>query len=149
MCRISEKLKLRTCGPSNIGSLENYWVLYKPGNQFECILGEILVPYKLERDLNKVNRRTLLKLLNQGNCFDKELPIEEGDILELTFEVPEITRNLAEEFMRSSFSYWFTFKNGKWKNYQIDLSCWNLIEIKMGEIKVQFGRQSSLQNKRI
>jgi hypothetical protein len=134
MCKISEKLKLCTCASPDIESLDHYWVLYRPGIQFEFMVGEIMPPYELKRDLNKVNRRTLLKLLNRGNCFDKDLVMEEGTILKLTFEVPEITRNLVEEFMRTSFSYAFTFKKGKWKNYKIDSFGCTLIEMKKGEI---------------
>lgn len=85
MCKISQRLQLCTCNQENIEDLENYWVLYRYQKSDMMIVGECLLPDNELIDPNNeiYNRTTLETMLNDGNCFDKALEINNRDSLDI------------------------------------------------------------------
>ena len=128
MCTISKKLKLCTCKTKNVYQLKNFWELHRfvKGKE-EIVLGETIMPYFNPLVDVKLNEKTILKLLNEGNIFDFEIELKDKDLLHLafTFEGNEEHNN-----------YGFEFKKAKWKNTDHDsLSwMWHHEEYKYGKI---------------
>lgn len=81
-----------------------------------------MLPHFLELQDEEYNKKTLLNLLNEGNCFDMELDHREKDALELHFNCK--AGNLV---------YAFVFKKGKWKVTEYD-SFANHDQVKHGKI---------------
>lgn len=113
MCTISNKLKLCTCSTKDVTRLKNYWVLHRfVKGKNDIIVGETIMPYFNPLVNIKLNEKTILALLNEGNIFDVTMELKDKDRLHLafTFEGNEEHNN-----------YGFEFKNGKWKKLEY---CW-------------------------
>ena len=67
------KLKLCSCRTENVQRLKHYWVLNRPEDKDEFILGEIVPPANIGERVEKYNINSLRKQLNNGNCFDVDL----------------------------------------------------------------------------
>src|SRR5436190_20218096 len=85
MCKVSDKLKLCTCKTKDVERLKHYWILKRHNGQENCIVGETLLPANIGEEADKINEQSILKMLNEGNCFDIKLQHKENDILELHF----------------------------------------------------------------
>ena len=112
MCTVSDKLKLCACKTENVERLKHYWILYKYQKSEVIMMGEPMLPQEWEigKENNKYNKTKLETLLNERNCFDVDLRINNKDILELNFSYtsktnPEITTHLVYEFI---------YKKNKW-----------------------------------
>lgn len=81
MCQISHTLKL--CTIKDPYSLKNFWILQCPHNRDEMTMGLAMLPHFLKEQDEQYNQKTLLNLLNEGNCFDVILNHREKDTLEL------------------------------------------------------------------
>jgi hypothetical protein len=136
MCKVSDKLKLCTCKAENVEKLKHYWVLNRYHRRNDCIMGEILPPPDIGEIVEKYNIGTLLKLLNEGNCFDTELQLKQNDILELHF-----TLN-PEKYFGNYLAYAFVFKNNKWKVGDYDPFGNNMEEIQNGKILRPFAKRT-------
>ena len=110
MCKVSDKLKLCTCNAEEISLADSYWVLkrYNPDNQV-TIMGEVIMPYTLEKSIDDYNVATLLSSLNTGNCFDIPMSLHDKDILELHLILP---RNAIGSFI----NYTFIYSKGHWEH---------------------------------
>ncbi|SDE16864.1 hypothetical protein [Niabella drilacis] len=123
MCRISDELILCTCTDENQSTESPYtWKLYRQQEYIE-LLGRFFPSAQLRADIIRDNYSTLLYRLNSGNCFDKEIPLEDGDELNLFLNVPlnkknkrYINRNV-QVFNPYSLllEYRFRFESGKWE----------------------------------
>lgn len=116
MCIINNKIKLCTCNNNDLSELKNYWILKRPKEETLWVVGEMLLPANISYSAESANKKTLLKQLNTGNCFDKEFQIQANDILELHFtivvdELKYLKLNCNGNFL----VYVFKFKSGKWK----------------------------------
>lgn len=130
MCKISNKLKLCTCKTKNVYTLKNFWVLHRlVKGKNEMVLGEIMLPYYNPLVDVKLNEKTLLSLLNEGNVFDFDIELKDKDLLHvaLKFEGDDWQHN----------DYGFEFKKGKWKNVDYDPLgwMWHHEEFMFGKIK--------------
>ena len=130
MCKISNKLKLCTCSTKDATKLKNYWVLHRfvKGKMFD-ILGETMMPYQNSLVDEKLNKKTLLSLLNEGNVFDFDIELNDKDLLHLAFTF----KGNHEEHN----DYGFEYKNGKWRvsDYEAFVWMWRHEEYKYGKIK--------------
>jgi hypothetical protein len=121
MCTVSDKLKLCTCGVNadEIYKMPNYWVFYKyDKHKNDIIIGEIMMPYFINRINHKYNLEQLLKLLNEGNVFDFEIQVKHKDRLLLRLTLP------AENGREAEINYGFEYRHGKWINKEYDYFTW-------------------------
>lgn len=128
MCKVSDKLKLCTCKAENVKKLKHYWVLNRYHRRSECAMGDIIPPPDIGEEAKNLNVQTLLKLLNERNCFDTEMHLHQKDVLELHF-----TLN-PEKFYGNHLTYAFVFKNNEWKVGDYDPFGNNMEEIQNGKI---------------
>ena len=112
MCTISDKLKLCTC-KDGVENLEHYWVLRRGINNGYNIVGEILPPLEIGKELDKLNINTIQKLLNEGYCFDVDLNLQDDDSLILYFTCNN--DQLQYPISGNYLAYSFVYKNSKWK----------------------------------
>jgi hypothetical protein len=112
MCTVSDQLKLCSCKTKDVKSLKHYWRLRreKEENEFRvCIMGSIIPPANIGEKAHEMNENTILKQLNQNNCFDVELQHQENDILELHF-----TCQASNDEYGNYLAYCFRFENKQW-----------------------------------
>jgi hypothetical protein len=145
MCKVSDQLKLCSCKTKNVEELKHYWVLKRHNGEQNCIVGEAILPVNIGEDADKVNIRTLRKMLNSGNCFDTEMLHQENDILELHFT---FHADPEKYFMLPChgdyLAYAFVYKNDKWRKTDFDPFGENLDDIQKGKIVRPF---LTVQNK--
>jgi len=118
MCKVSGKLKLCTCKTQNVESLKHYWVLHKfHKSEFE-IMGLPVLPqgFEIGHETDRNNGDSLQAMLNEGNCFDVELQIDNKDILELHLSCTLKSDNKNEVHL----VYEFEYKKGKWRKTSFD-----------------------------
>lgn len=141
MCKVSDKLKLCTCKTKNVERLKHYWILKRHNGQNNCIVGEAILPANIGEQANKINEKALLKMLNQGNCFDITLQHQENDILELHFT---FYADPEKYFMLpcngNYLAYAFKFKKDSWKKTYFDPFSENLEDIQKGKIVKPFAK---------
>lgn len=139
MCKVSDKLKLCSCKTESAGTLKHYWVLTRPADKDEYIVGDILPPADIGEQIQKFNINSLRKHLNSGNCFDVELIHQENDILEFHFTC---NKNPSIDYKTCGFDtylvYAFVYKGGKWKKTSYDPFGNNLNPVQVGEISTPF-----------
>ena len=134
MCKISDQLKLCTCETNDVEQLKHYWVLSRPGRQFDLI-GETFPPTYIGEKLDRINENTILKLLNEGNCFDTEIMHQENDVLELHFDLNLVRqKNLASSYNSNYLIYTFKFQRGIWELNSFDPFGKNTEDILKGQI---------------
>ena len=142
MCKISDKLKLCTCKTDNVEQLKHYWILKRHNGQNNCIYGEAILPANIGEQSDRINEKTILKMLNSGNCFDMELILHEDDILELHFT---FHADPEKYFMLpchgNYLAYAFKIKKGIWKKTDFDPFGENLEDIQKGKITRPFDRR--------
>lgn len=136
MCTVSDKLQLCTCNVENIDQLKHYWILYKYQKSEIFLMGEPMLPqeYIIGENNDAYNKKKLETLLNERNCFDIELPINNKDILELNFTYtsktdPENTVHLVYEFV---------YKKNKWKVHEFGPFDTDKLQKHRGKIKNPF-----------
>ena len=114
MCQVSGKLKLCTCS-SDIDRLKYYWVFYRHNkSKNDFIMGEPIMPAKIDPALNSFNREVLGELLNNGDGFDVPMTAQSKDRLLLAFNISKTVDDEQWLF------YEFEFKRGKWKGCDWD-----------------------------
>lgn len=141
MCQLSPLLKLCTCHThSDACQLPNYWVLQRPQQQEAGIylMGETLLPQPALAPTDELNSATLLKLLNTGQCFDKALPLCDGDLLELYFTVDNAPEKAD---VSSQLQYSFVYQHGQWQPAATDPFDTDRIDIEHGPIAHPFTTQ--------
>ena len=139
MCKVSNKLKLCSCKVSNIKTLKDYWILNRPTDTNECIMGEAILPADIGEQAERYNITALRKLLNDGNCFDIEIQHQENDILELHFTYKaKSNKRIQMPDSGGYLAYAFVHKNGKWKKTSYDPFGANLNSIQGGKISEPF-----------
>jgi hypothetical protein len=118
MCKVSDQLKLCTCNAVGEEPSTHYWILYKYRVSNAQLIGLLMLPITFNPDIEQYNRNTLKHLLNEKNCFDFDVQLEENDCLELNFRVePEQEKHLRSkgEVLGPKFvTYEFEYKNGRW-----------------------------------
>lgn len=136
MCTVSDKLKLCTCKTENIKKLKHYWILYKYQKSEIIMMGEPMLPQEWEigKENDKYNKMKLETLLNERNCFDLELSINNKDILELNFSYtsktnPKDTTHLVYEFI---------YKRDKWTVNEYNPFNTDKLQKQQGKIKNPF-----------
>lgn len=135
MCKVSDQLKLCSCKTKDVEKLKHYWILKRHNGENNCIVGEAILPANIGEDTDRLNIKTLGKMLNSGNCFDVNLQHQENDILELHFTFhadPE--KYLMLPCHGNYLAYAFVFKNNKWKKTDFDPFGENLEDIQKGKI---------------
>ena len=77
----------------------------------------MILPADIGEDANQLNEKIILKQLNDNNCFDVELQLNENDILELNFTLKDdqARSHNSLRFDGGYLVYAFKFKKGKWK----------------------------------
>lgn len=141
MCTVSDQLKLCTCKTEDIEQLKQYWILYKHQKSKMVMIGEPLLPQgsEISEENDEYNKATLSKLLNERNCFDINLTIHNGDILELNFSCPSKTQ--PEQTVH--LTYEFVYKKSKWITHESDPFNTNKVQKHQGKIKNAFDNFSS------
>lgn len=116
MCQISDHLKLCTCNKSKISGTSSYWILYRWKKSDEVIVGEPIFPDNdfIDPADELSNQEKLLAILNQGNCFDFELQLEDKDSLEIHIKC------LQENGRSINLIYAFVFIDEAWKSIEYD-----------------------------
>lgn len=111
MCQISSHLKLCTCSKNKIFSSNSYWILYRWKKSDEVIVGEPIFPDNnfIDPADELSNQEKLITILNQDNCFDFELQLEDKDSLEINIQC------LRENGRSINLIYAFVFINGHWQ----------------------------------
>ena len=80
------------------------------------LVGEIAMPAIIPRSHEMHNKKTLTKLLNEGDCFDVELHPENWDLLELYFACKsQVGFSEKLQWHGDYLAYSFTYFNGEWK----------------------------------
>jgi len=112
MCRVSNKLILCRCG-QEIDFEKDHWMLNRfiDGKE-ELIIGETMLPDYTDPEIIKSNIDNLVRMLNQGNCFDFEVAFCEKDQLILFFNGKTTS---AEKRM-----YAFEYNNLKWVSIETE-----------------------------
>ena len=142
MCKISDKLKLCTCKTENVEQLKHYWILKRHNGQPNCIVGEAILPANIGEQSDRINEKTIVKMLNECNCFDIDLQHLEGDILELHFTFyadPE--KYFMPPCYGNFLAYAFKFKKGIWRKTNFDPFGENVEDIQKGKITRPFARR--------
>ena len=116
MCQISSHLKLCTCSKNKIFSSNSYWILYRWKKSDEVIVGEPIFPDNnfIDPADELSNQEKLITILNQDNCFDFELQLEDKDSLEINILC------LRENGRSINLIYAFVFLDGIWKSMAYD-----------------------------
>jgi hypothetical protein len=128
MCEVSDKLKLCTCN-SNIQRLKHYWILYRFINgKNDFVVGQAMLPYSINPEIDKLNSKRILHLLNETNAFDADIKPKVKDRLLISFTVGKTDDE--------RINYGFVFKAGKWKKLGFDPFewQWNHEEAEQGKI---------------
>ena len=145
MCTVSDQLKLCSCKTKNVEALKHSWVLKRPNGGQDCIIGEAILPANIGEEVDKINIRTIRKMLNSGNCFDIELQHQENDILVLYFTFyADPDKYFMLPCHGNYLAYAFVFKNNKWRKTDFDPFGENLNNIQKGKIVKPF---LTVQNK--
>lgn len=113
MCKISDKLKLCTCNQiEDIFDLKHHWRLYQFEESKFRIVGELMPPqeFMIGKNDNKYNHEKLREMLNEGNCFDFDIKLTKGDILEIHLTCEPDRNDVEEAFL----VYQFVFNGRKW-----------------------------------
>ncbi|SDE25101.1 hypothetical protein [Niabella drilacis] len=136
MCTVSDKLKLCTCKTENVEQLKHSWILYKYHKSEVILMGEPMLPqeYEIGKENEEYNKKKLETLLNERNCFDVDLTINNKDILELNFSCtskanPDRTIHLVYEFI---------YKKDKWTVSEYDPFNTDKLQKQQGKIKTSF-----------
>jgi len=114
MCKVSDKLKLCTCKTTNVEDLKHYWILYKYADIGVYRMGDYIMPEPIAEKEDRYNINTLQALLNEGNCFDFEIELEENDRLEFHFSCTQNSNSMIPAAKGYYFTYTFSYKSGKW-----------------------------------
>ncbi len=139
MCKVSDKLKLCSCKTEIVETLKHYWILNRPNGIEASMLGTIMPPAYIGEKMERLNESTLRKLLNNGNCFDVELDLQENDTLSLHFTCNQ-NHNGKQfvDFYGSYLLYAFKFKNGKWRKGEWNHFGGNGDDVQSGKIMKPF-----------
>ena len=146
MCTISDQLKLCTCKTKNVKQLMHYWVLKRQTKTdiITSMVGEIMLPLDIGEAADKFNKKTIVNLLNQTNCFDTEITHQDDDMLELHFTIKTYSNNPHMFQSQGGYLvYTFKFKKGKWFKEQYDPFQDNYTEIEKGKIQNPFRHQEA------
>lgn len=129
MCDVSDKLQLCTCAKIDFDNAKHYWIYHRfvKGQEIE-VMGEPIMPYGIDEKTDLENRALLKTLLNERAVFDKPIHPQEGDLLELSFQ-------MNNEFQR--ITYGFKHKDGQWEEEEYDVFGWmaHHKEARHGKIK--------------
>lgn len=144
MCTISDQLKLCTCKTKNVEQLKHYWKLKRESGKNMFTIGQSFLPANIGEATDRLNEALLLQMLNNGHCFDAELPLMQNDVLELYFTLPPAaTTSINTLPWEGNFlSYTFRYHNSQWMPDDEDLmtlSSKNYNTVQQGSIKKAFG----------
>lgn len=141
MCTVSDQLKLCTCKPDEVEKLKHYWVLRRPNNGKNILIGEIIFPKQIGECTDRINKNKIQNQLNTGSCFDVDLLNQENDILELYFTLDtNAVKPKKILYIGGYLAYSFKFKKGKWINDNYDPFEVNAEEIQSGKILNPFSK---------
>lgn len=123
MCRISSTLKLCTCDVGDVSQLQNYWILHRfhSGKDY-FVIGRTMVPDVLDPQDEAFNRALLLARLQEPDAFDVDLEPQEGDRLQLTFQVSG--RDGAGQQPPKMITYGYAWSGGRWVEERFDHHMW-------------------------
>ena len=138
MCKVSDKLKLCTCKTTNVEDLKHYWILYKYADIGVCTMGDYIMPEPIAEKEDRYNINTLQALLNEGNCFDFEIELEENDRLEFHFSCVQNSIGMIPAAKVDYLTYTFSYKSSKWTIEEFDPFHNNLDEKLNGKIVKPF-----------
>ena len=118
MCKVSDKIKLCTCGVNSVDQLKHYWILHRYNKlKNNIIIGEFMLPYMLDEKMLIYNKAMLLNRLSEADAFDLELSPKSKDRLQLTFTCPDTNEQ--------QITYGYSFKKGKWVEEDFDPLEWS------------------------
>lgn len=115
MCKVSDSLKLCTCG-DQIDYEKDHWVLHRFNKDKDdsFIVGEPMMFPTLDQETQEKNIESLLNQLNNNkNIFDFPIELQNKDRLAFCFYFDEQPNY-----------YGFEYKEGKWKNIDPDFIEW-------------------------
>ena len=139
MCKVSNNLKLCSCKTPNVETLKHYWILHRPTEKNEFMIGEAIMPIYIEESIQRYNVTVLRKLLNEGECFDVDIKHQENDVLEFNFSFkPNPDKQFPIYIQGNYLAYAFVFKSGRWKKITYDPFENNLTRIRQGKILAPF-----------
>lgn len=133
MCKVSNKIKLCTCGVNSVSKLKHYWILHRYNKlKNNIIIGEFMLPYMIDEKILINNKAILLKRLNEADVFDVELFPKNKDRLQLTFTCPGADNQ--------KITYGYSYKKGKWVEEDFDPLEWSWYhdQERFGTIKPNF-----------
>lgn len=106
MCRITNKLILCSC-TTDLDSHDNHWVLnrIRDGKE-EIMIGQPMLPYDLDPEVESYNVSLIEKMINQENCFDFETEFQEKDQLVLFLK--------SDSPFQEDRMYAYEFSGQKW-----------------------------------
>lgn len=142
MCKVSDQLKLCTCHAMEKKPKTHYWVLYGHHEEETLTVGEVMLPPMFTPQIHEHNHDILMRLLNQGDCFDFDAHLKEGDHLEIHLHVEPKQQKYFLSTCKSAgtqfVSYEFDYKNGKWVNANYNPFHNNLMQKLQGTIEHVF-----------
>ena len=125
MCKVSDKIEFCTCAASPIYKLRNYWILHRfiKGKDI-IVIGEVLMPFIIEKDIDNSNRKFLQKRINESDAFDINLNPKRGDLLEITFGTKSVWQKLTYGYKYTGTSWVCeSYDPLKWKwHHEVDLA---------------------------
>lgn len=106
MCKITNKLILCSCD-IGLDFHDNHWVLNRiRGGKEEIIIGQPMLPYDLDPEVESYNVALIEEMMNQGNCFDFETEFQEKDQLVLFLK--------SDNQYQEERIYAFEFSDQRW-----------------------------------
>ncbi|MEI7802199.1 MAG: hypothetical protein WCI97_06125 [Bacteroidota bacterium] len=145
MCKVSDKLKLCSCKTEIVETLKHYWILSRPNGTEGNIIGEIMPPAYIGEQMEHLNESTLRKLLNNGNCFDVELKLQENDTLSLHFTCYQNHNGKQlDNYYGNYLVYAVKYINGTWRQGEWNYIGGNGDDVQSGKIMKPFLKLENL-----
>ncbi|MCO6462547.1 MAG: hypothetical protein J5I52_00220 [Saprospiraceae bacterium] len=121
--------------------MKHYWILYKYQQSEIISMGIPMLPQEWEigKENDKYNKMKLEALLNEGNCFDVDLSINNKDILELHFCYTSKTNPKTTTYL----VYEFIYKKNKWIVNEYDPFNTDKLQKQQGKIKNPFTKSQT------
>ena len=118
MCQVSDKIKFCICNVKDINDLLHYWVFHSYNEDLDLmVMGQPIMPAQIDEETDMINKKALLKRVNERDAFDVELYPKEKDRLQLSFTCFELSDN-------GMIHYGFEFRNGRWEEEDYELFDW-------------------------
>lgn len=131
MCQVSKKIKFCTCNVEDINDLEHFWIFYSfQEDQEIMMIGQPLFPKDIDLANETVNRKLLLKRMNELDAFEIDLNPKEKDRFRVAIHCPSTN-------VHRYLDYGFEWRKGKWVRKDFEDFDWarKHSEEKFGEVQ--------------